>query len=523
MKADCYPIDSIPGTTRLYRDFSSRGNPQLSAFYADTAAPRLTSAHRQQLATLLAAQNAGSSTATLANIEALRNGADAIVTGQQVTLFGGPLFVLLKAATAIRKARDLTAAGRPHVPIFWLATEDHDLAEVNHVTLPAKNHLARIHLAQSAPANAPVGNLPLGDGIHAALEAAAPLLGYGPMLDLLHQTYTPTATLAESFTRTISGIFAAHGLIIIDASSRPFHALGTQVLRAAIEHADDLHAALITRSTELEKLGYHAQVAVQENSSLLFLVTNGARTALKHRAGADEWRAESKTFKTPELLALLDEQPERFSPNALLRPVFQDALLPTSQYIGGPAEVAYFAQSAVLYDNILGRRTPIIPRLSATLVEPAIATTLARHELEVRDIFTSPEALAHRLAARAIPIEGKKHLAIAGNALNDELERLLTWMHSVDDGLARAGETSASKMRYQMNRLRRLAANHMLEREASLARHAAALTQNLYPENHLQERILGSAYFLAHHFETLSETLIENAAIDCPGHRVIYL
>lgn len=529
MNADCYPIEAIPGATRLFRDFISRENLPLSAFYADPSATSSNTAPRPQsdrnLAALLHAQNVSfeASPQTLANIDRLRAGAAAVVTGQQVALFGGPLFTLLKAATAIRRARDLSATGRPHVPIFWLATEDHDLAEVNQLTLPAKSHLARIHLSQHVQANARVGDLLLGEGIHATLDQAASLLGEGPMLDLLRACYTPTATLASAFARTLAKIFAPFGLIVIDASTRPFHSLGKPVLRAAIEHAAELHHALVARSAVLQNLGYHAQVAVQENSSLLFLIVDGARVALKHRAAGDEWRAGSKVFTTAELLALLDREPERFSPNALLRPVFQDSILPTAEYIGGPAEVAYFAQSSVLYDAILHRRTPILPRLSATLLEPAIAATLARQQLEARDAFTSTEALAHRLAARAIPIEGKRHLATAGNALDHELTPLLKWAHSVDAGLGRAADTAASKMRYQMNRLRRLAANRMLERETSLAHHAAALTQALYPNHHLQERIVGGAYFLARYFDTLPATLIENAAQDCPGHRIIRL
>lgn len=515
----------MPGATRLFRDFVSRDNPRLAAFYGKDLDNPPKTGNREQLADLLAAQNAtlAASPETFANIERLRIGAAAIVTGQQVTLFGGPLFTLLKAATAIRKARDLSAAGRPHVPIFWLASEDHDLAEVNHVTLPARAHLAQIRLTQHAPLNASVGNLPLGDGVLSTLDDAAALLGDGPMLDLLRETYIPTATFTGAFSRTLARIFSAYGLIIIDAATPEFHALASPVLRAAIEQVDELHDALIARSLELEQLGYHAQVAVQENSSLLFLTVDHARIALKHRAGSNEWRAASNTYTTTELLAMLAETPQRFSPNALLRPVFQDALLPTAEYIGGPAEVAYFAQSAVLYEKILGRITPILPRFSATLVEPAIASILAQHELEISDVFTSKEALAHRLAARAIPIDGKKHLANAGNALNDELERLLGWMRSIDEGLGKAADTAASKMRYQMNRLRRIAANHMLEREESLARHSAALTTVLYPDGHLQERIIGGAYFLSHYFETLPATLVDNAAQDCPGHRVIRL
>ena len=236
------------------------------------------------------------------------------------------------------------------------------------------------------------------------------------------------------------------------------------------------------------------------------------------------WTAGKKSYSTEDLLAILDSAPERLSPNALLRPVFQDFLLPTAAYIGGPAEISYFAQSQVLYDAILGRTTPVIPRLSATLVEPAVATVLARHEVQLDDILHShPDQLAQRLGARAIPIEGKRKLASAGNALDEELTSLTQWMHQLDPGLGRSADVSASKMRYQMNRLRRLAANYQLQTEASLRRHIDALYLNLFPDQHPQERIIGAAAFLARYGDGFIPQLIEQAAQECPGHKAIFL
>ena len=209
-----------------------------------------------------------------------------------------------------------------------------------------------------------------------------------------------------------------------------------------------------------------------------------------------------------ELLAILDAEPERLSPNALLRPVFQDSILPTAAYVGGPSEVAYFAQSQVLYERILGRTTPVLPRLSATLIEPAIAGLLARHDVSLPDVIQSalkdPLELAQRLGARAISVVGKRKLAAAGNALDTELSALATYMHSLDPGLGRAADVSSSKMRYQMNRMRRLAANYELRREQSLGRDAGLIALNLFPDRHPQERILGAAWFLSRYGEGLA-------------------
>ena len=242
------------------------------------------------------------------------------------------------------------------------------------------------------------------------------------------------------------------------------------------------------RSRKLEAASYHSQVAPQ--SSLLFLIdeNTGARLALKRMAPTAEepnglWHAAGETgnqsFSTADLLGILDAEPERISPAALLRPVFQDFLFGTTAQVGGPAEIAYLAQSTVLFERILGRQTPPIARFSATLIEPAIAELMRKHELTLEQVFQEESAatLALRLAARAMPIETKKKLAAAGNAFDAELTTLVDWLQSQDQGLGQSAETAAGKMRYQMNRLRTMAANFQLQREATLTRHANSICE----------------------------------------------
>lgn len=548
MNVECYPISVMPHTTRLFRDFLSpeEGGPQSRMRRFFPVAPfgdswlddsrlhrsaSLSEAHRNHLADLLDVQNRrwGAGTAALENIAKLRAGASAVVTGQQVGLFGGPLLTLLKAATAIRKAQEASAAGKPHIPIFWLATEDHDFAEVNQIALPCsqgqRHALETLHLEMRDTSARPVGGLVLGEGIQPALEKVKELLSYAPVCDLLEQAYTPEATMGNAFARFIAQVFAEQGLIVMDASERGFHSLGADTLRYAIQHSDELHDALLARNAELEAAGYHVQVVVPQGGSLLFVLddTIGARIALKKTTGEAVWKAGGRTYSTEELLQILADTPERISPNALLRPIFQDTLLPTSMYVGGPAEVAYFAQSQVIFERILGRTTPILPRLTATLIETSIAKVMAQHELQLTDIMTTADALAQKLGARAMPIEGKRKLSAAGNTLDRELTALTEWMHSLDESLGRSADVSASKMLYQMNRLRRMAANYQLQREASLRKHADALTLHLYPHHTPQERVIGGIWFLARYGDGLASLLVEHASQECPGHRAILL
>ncbi|HEY1985543.1 MAG TPA: bacillithiol biosynthesis cysteine-adding enzyme BshC [Terracidiphilus sp.] len=532
--ADCFPITAAPGLSRLFLDFcaesqSARGFYGFEAGGRDWQNRPAVPAHWQELIRVLAAQNQGASASR--SLEMLRQGAGVVVTGQQVGLFGGPLFTPFKAATALARARQASAAGRPHAAIFWLASEDHDFAEINHVTFPARRELRKLVYTAAPEAARPVGPVVLDESIGPLIEEAWELLGSSEAMDALAEAYKPGKTFAQAFAEFYGKVFAAQSLLVLDAGGRDIHRMGAPVLRAAIERADELHARLLERNRALEAAGYHVQVAVAAQSSLLFLIDaqSGARVALKRVAGTAAepeglWQAGRQRYATDELMGILDAEPERISPAALLRPVFQDYLLSTSLTIGGPAEVAYFAQSAVLFEEILGRMTPVQPRFSATLVEPPIADLLRKHELTTERVFAeSQESLTQLVAARAIPIDGKRKLAAAGNALDAELTNLLEWLRSLDEGLGRAGETSASKMRYQMNRLRRLAANFQLQREASLARHAQTISQALYPDRGLQERLHGAAYYLARHGFELAEELVTQAADSCPGHTILWL
>jgi bacillithiol synthase len=548
MDPQCYPISTLPGTTPLFRDFADSSaashpaalrrwypaNP-VSMDWARTS-PTLDSSHCSRLADALRvqAENFAAGEAVFANIERLKQGAAAVVTGQQVVLFGGPLLTLLKAATAIRKAQDATkASGREHVPIFWLATEDHDLAEVDQLALLSKTGVETLSLGLKAARPLPVGTLPVDGGsdeglkhLEATLNQASELLAWAPISNVLRECYTPGATLASAFGRLLTKIFADFGLIVMDAASRDFHAMGASVLQAALERADELEDALLVRSQDLEAAGYHAQVLVTADHSLLFLIDTetGARLPLRRTADG-QWKAGARVYTTAELLQILAAEPERLSPNALLRPVFQDTILPTAAYIGGPAEIAYFAQSEVLYSRILGRVTPVLPRLMATLVEPAIASAMAAHEVQFPQVLEAKTTanLALRLAARAIPIEGKRKIAAVGNSMDAELTALTDYMTAMSADLGRAAGVSASKMRYQMNRLRRMAANFELQKQASLHKHASAIMLSLYPDGHLQERLLGGVWFLARYGDALPSLLVGHAAQECPGHRVVFL
>ena len=524
----------MPGQSRLFLDFCAGGLGAFLPLDEISQAPPPRPAHWAELVHLVAEQNPSPTAED--SLAALAEGAGAVLTGQQVGLFGGPLYSPFKAATAIARSRKATAAGHPHAAVFWLASEDHDFAEVDHVTFPAGRELAQLAYEKAPESALPAGRIVFDDSVTPLVERAAELLGPSEATDALVAAYKPGRTFAEAFAGLYSALFAAQGLLIVDAAGRGFHRLGAPVLSAAIERADEFHAALTERGQALEAAGYHAQVAVAPQSSLLFLIDarTGARIALRRFAPTPAepnglWHAGEQTYSTSDLVGILDSEPERISPSALLRPVFQDFLFSTTAQVGGPAEIAYLAQSTVLFERILGpqrgRQTPPIARFSATLIEPAIAELLRRHELTLEQVFADENAstLAQRLAARAMPIETKQKLAATGNALDAELTALVDWLQSQDKGLGQSADTAAGKIRYQMNRLRTLAANFQLQRETTLTRHANSIFNALYPGGVLQERVHGGAYYFARYGLELAETLCEQAARLCPGHTALWL
>ena len=539
VKAQCLPFREIPHTTRLFSDFLAYA-PNVHPFYphsphfsewAKSEAGRLNydASRRARVSAILERQNQSwnASPQTFANLDRLRRGAAAIVTGQQVGLFGGPTFAIYKALTAVKLAEEATAAGIDSVPVFWLASYDHDLAEVNHVAFPGPDGLLRTLSTSSHDVpGAPVSKVRLGEEILPVVEEAAALLGDSEATNFVRESYRPGETMGTAFARFYARLFREWGVIILDASDPELHRVAEPIYRAAIERADELDAALLARGEALESAGYYQQVKVTESSVLLFAMHKGARTAI-HRRDDKEFVVGGEPgagkFSSTALRERIAAAPEDFSPNVLLRPVVQDYLLPTLAYTGGAAEAAYFAQVGAVYEILLGRVTPIVPRFSATLVEPKVQRWLRQHDIGVVDVFAGPEALRQKLASRALPADLQSAFERANQSATESFSNLKRALAKLDSTLVDAGQTASSKVQYQLNRLRERAMAAELRRSEVVRRHAESLSHALYPENALQERGVGGAYFVARHGMELLQSIHETMRTDCHDHQILEL
>ena len=539
MECHRIPAGEVPGATLLHTAFLN-DFPRVSRFYShppnwngiEQAVREIRSknptddAVRRGVVEVLRGQNRvfGGDDAVRRNLDRLRDGAVAVVTGQQVGLFGGPAYCVYKALTAIHTARELTDKGTDAVPVFWLATEDHDLAEVNHAFLAKRGGVERLELATSGITDRRVGEIPLGDAVRELSSAAANLLA-GPSAEevqrWLSESYLPEENFGTSFAKLMTRIFAGRGMILLDPMSPELHRFSAATMIRAVREHRALTQELVARSAALEEAGFHAQVKVGQESTLVFRIVNGQRLSLRPSNGG--FVAGTKQESEEETLRAVELHPEEFSPSALLRPVVQDALLPTVAYIGGAAEVAYQSQTSVVYQHLLGRAPAILPRAGFTLVSQQVRNLMKKYNLEIREVWEGRHRLRARMESEALPEalssrfnEGEKVILGLMNDLRGQIAKL-------DQTLVGALDNASEKMLYQFNGLRGKAGRAEGFRTGVLNTHENEIASALFPNNALQERSLCFLPFLASEGKELLDHLDGCIRVGSGEHCVVEL
>jgi len=443
-------------------------------------------------------------------------GTVAVATGQQVGLFSGPAYTIYKALHAARLAAWLTTNGQPAVPVFWLATEDHDFAEVNHTWVFNSDHLpAKLEMRRSASSQ-PVGEVTLGAAPLAELRAAMEGLPFaGEVADLAAEFYRPGVTMGEAFGGLLRRLLARFDILQLDPMLPQFRELAAPVVRAAVHAAPELTEFVLARNRELIEAGYHAQVHMESQTSLFFLLENGKRLTLRRHG--EEYVLNGRRFTTSELA----DRATLLSPSALLRPVVQDSILPTVASILGPAETAYLAQSEALYRALLGRMPVAVPRSGFTILDERSQKRKQFYGLTLSDFFAGEEALRERISARLVPetLSGTMRESLA--TVTGAVARLRSELESFDPTLVKALAASQRKIDYQLSKMERKTGREALRRNQRAARDAASLYGLICPERHLQERLYSILPFLAKHGLDLIDRIYESIQLDCPDHRLL--
>jgi bacillithiol biosynthesis cysteine-adding enzyme BshC len=456
---------------------------------------------RAEVARLLREQNAalGAGAETQSNLERLEKGAVAIVSGQQVGLFSGPAYAIYKALTAVQIAEELTRSGIPAVPVFWMATEDHDLDEVRHAAWFDQGKLIRFELpVGAAEAGRPVGGIPLGLQIEPLAREAAELLsnqGSDLLAQFLTESYRPQETYGSAFGKLFARLFAQQGLILMDPLDPGLHRVAAPLYQHALAERDALNEKLLQRGKELDRAGYDVQVKVTSRSTLLFYMGGGVRQVVT--ASADKFQAGEKTWTRDELVHLTHTEPDKFSPNALLRSVVQDYLLPTAAYVGGPAEISYFAQSEVVYRRLLGRMPVMLPRAGFTMVDAKAAKLLRKYSLTVEDVWAGSQNLRHKMECSSVPKALAKSFERDQKQIQKLLARLGKQIAKLDPTLKDTVERARKRIEFHIEKLRRKAGKALDRKNGLIATHEQYLESLLHPHKALQSRELCLLPFLS--------------------------
>ncbi len=534
------PVDvrRFPWIRRLAADYAYdfravapffAGDPADRAAWADAIAR--TQAHnrrRDEIAALIGAAQRRRG-APPAAIEAGRRLADprtvAVLTGQQAGLFGGPLFTLLKALTALKLAEQVSRDhGVPAVAVFWIDAEDHDWEEVRACSVYDEElGLQRVALpARTAVDPAPVATVRLDGSITAALDDLARLL---PATDFraslvadLRAIYAPGVGMADAFGRWLEHVLGRRGLIVYDASDPASKPLASGVFARELAAPGETARLAALAGSDLTARGYHAQVHAHDDSVALFYL-EGGRRAIHQQHG--DFLVGDQTYPSAVLRQQAAERPAAFSPNVLLRPIVQDTLFPTICYVAGPNELAYLGQLRGVYDHF-GVPMPLMyPRATATLLDSAAVRFLSRYKLPLEALQAQDEAALNELLATQIPQVVEDSFGEAARAIDAEMTRLVQAMPALDPTLEGAAKATLGRMQHDLQTLHGKMIQAAKRRDETLRRqfiHARALA---FPGGHAQERTVGFVSFLNEYGPALVERLDEELPLDMGRHWIV--
>ncbi|MGE5126128.1 MAG: bacillithiol biosynthesis cysteine-adding enzyme BshC [Betaproteobacteria bacterium] len=451
----------------------------------------------------------------------------AIVTGQQAGLFGGPLYVLLKAIATLEVARLLEERrGRPVVPVFWVASDDHDFAEVRSDTvLDATGAIRTLRYdPRREPAGEPAWAITLDDTLPSLTAELARVLpagmGRDAVMDAVGRSYLPGESLSGAFARFVSLLLPE--LVVLDPADPALKALSVDVLGRELREGSPVSRLALETGEKLLAAGYHQQVPVRPGFLQLFVVAEGQRRALGIADGSVEVRGTRERLSLDEAAARLASAPQLWSAAALLRPLVQDFLLPTAAYVGGPAEIAYHAQLAPSYAHFGIPRPALVPRPSATLVEPQQARALDAEGLRLADLVGDPETLVTRWAREDYPAV-ETAFARAREAIERELGVVEETLGAHDPTLRAATVSARGRALHQVEGLHEKALRALKKRDQGRAERLRRTRDALLPGGALQERGIGLASPLARHGLALVDALRRRLDFFARGHQVIRL
>src|SRR5215204_3313418 len=483
---------------------------------------------RDEVAAMLAAQQERRSAPAQARAAAAKltdSETVAVVTGQQAGVFGGPLFTLLKAITAVQLARRTsTEYGLTVVPIFWVDAEDHDWDEVRSVTVLDANFQARsIALDEvDGAGQLPVAALKLTGDVDNALAELEASLARTDFTDWtmsgLQDACRSGAGMASAFARWLEALLGPLGLVVFESADPAAKPLVADLFARELQFPGKTASLAASAGSVLSERGHQPQVVPHPESLSLFRL-EGSRRPIRRQG--DQFVVGENVHAPAALAAEAVEHPERFSPNVLLRPVVQDALFPTICYVAGPSELAYLGQLRGVYEHF-GVPMPLMyPRASASLIDAAAARFLSKYDVPIEDLQPQDESGLNRLLQAQLPKTVEQALAEAEDAMRRTMQRVIEVMPEVDPTLAGASRTTLGKMEHDLHALQGKVIQAAKKRDETLRRQFGRAQAQIFPLGHPQERTLGVVFFLNRYGPALIDRLLEELPLEIGKHWVL--
>jgi bacillithiol biosynthesis cysteine-adding enzyme BshC len=442
-------------------------------------------------------------------------------------VFGGPLFTLLKAVTAIQLATKISRDHAvPAVPVFWVDAEDHDWEEIRSCTvLDAEFQPRTITLPNvDGAGERPIAQLTLDDRINASINdllAILPTTDFTTQVsDDIRAAYRPRAKMAEAFSTWIESILGPHGLVVFEAADPAAKPLAAPVFVRELESPGRTAALAASGGEKLRARGHQPQVVPQPGSISLFHL-NGARQPI--RRDGDQCFVGETPVSLASLLGEARKDAGRFSPNVLLRPLVQDTLFPTICYVSGPSELAYLGQLREVYEHF-GVPMPLIyPRASATLLDAGASRFLTKHQVPLDALRWRDESALNQLLQSQLPPEIEESLKNADATLRTALQGVIDAMPALDPTLAGAAKTTMGKMEHDLKSLHGKVIQAAKRRDETLRRQFMRAQTQIFPLGHPQERTLTLVYFMNRYGPGLVDTLLRTLPMQLGRHWVVTL
>ena len=448
-----------------------------------------------------------------------------VATGQQAGAFGGPLYTLLKAVTAIQIAQRAAAEYKTAVvPVFWVDAEDHDWQEVrNCIVLDADFQPRTVTLAQPEGAgDLPVAALKLDGRIEQSLDELAAACATTDFtnwtLASLRSAYRPGAGMAAAFATWIEMLLGPHGLVVFESADPAAKRLAAPAFVRELRSPGRTAALAAAAGEQLAKRGHQPQVVPQPDGVSLFHL-NGIRRPIRRQG--DRFLIGDTPVPAAVLVEEAEADPARFSPNVLLRPIVQDTLFPTICYVAGPSELAYLGQLRGVYDHF-GIPMPLVyPRASATIVDAATARFLGRYGFPLEDLQPQGESALNRLLQSQLPPEIEQSLKDADEAVRTAMQRVIDAMPALDPTLAGAARTTLGRMEHDLRSLQSKIIQAAKRRDETLRRQFTRAQAQVFPLGHPQERTLSVVFFLNRYGPALVERLLQELPLEMGRHWVL--